>query len=718
MKLIEDNEVILGSAGNTSKFKIAASAKAFKILSSGLYKNKIRAIVRELTCNVVDAHKLNGTTDAFEIKAPTQLDPRFVIRDFGPGLDEEDITNLYSTYFASTKSNSNDFIGALGLGSKSPFSYTDTFTVVSYNGGMVRGFTAMLDGGEPTLRKVFEEPMKEDEKTGIEITVPVKMPDIAHWQHEIRYVLRTFGEWPHVLKGCATPTYFPPREGKTKDWFTINSDEGSGLYAVYGNIVYPLSGVRGLNRPWMSISNYAVYIHFELGELDIAASREELSLDEETTANIIARVDSLSKIEMASEIKRLQTITNERELLRELDSMHREAVQCIEKSGAQIGGGLTVNQLKTKYKAPESLVDVGVVYDISIDTRLKRIKDGSSWGGYGRSSGYNIEQLFGYKNKSVNILIDDKSSKRVKVIRGLAMKEGKDILRGQIIVYKEDDEEQMAALETVKKLFADDKVNILRVSECDDIIKLLPESNDPKEARPASNNVHKYVLNSSKGYYEVENFRMTSDELKEIDGLVILRKRDDFHDFPSGDIIPGFGEIRGINQLAAKLKIKEFYVVRSTVFDRLVKYGQCDSLLNEITERVIKLIDSVDYDQYVGSPNYGSRVINVINREPKLNFVLDYLSESGKSSKEAQLLNSISSYIDDIRLKNHDISIAVDIITKLKAKANETSTDIIKKFEKEHPVVYYVLNNCYTVTDDMISDIKNILNNTGAHAAP
>ena len=31
MKLIEDNEVILGSAGNTSKFKIAASAKAFKI---------------------------------------------------------------------------------------------------------------------------------------------------------------------------------------------------------------------------------------------------------------------------------------------------------------------------------------------------------------------------------------------------------------------------------------------------------------------------------------------------------------------------------------------------------------------------------------------------------------------------------------------------------------------------------------------------------------
>lgn len=715
MKLNESTEAILGNAGPTSKFKIAASAKAFKVLSSGLYKNKIRAIVRELSCNAVDAHKLNGSTDAFEIKAPTQLDPRFIIRDFGPGLNEDDVTNLYSTYFASTKSSSNEFIGALGLGSKSPFSYTDTFTVVSYNDGVVRGFTAMLDGGEPALRKVFEEPMKEGEKNGIEITVPVKLPDIQRWQHEIRYVLRTFSNWPHKIRGTSEPNYFPAREGKNQDWFTANSDEGHGLFAVYGNIVYPLNDVPGLKMSWMQINHSAVYIHFDLGELDIAASREELSLDEDTIANIIARVDSISKAEMESTIKELQAITNERELLRRLDSMNRGAVGCIANSGAIIGGGLTIDQLKEKYAVPETLIEVGAVYDASMDTRLKRIKDPGKYS-YGRSQGYSIKELFGYQNKKVFILIDDKPSKRVKAVRAMSLDSK---FTGQkIVVYKEDDEEQMEAFETVKELFGDDEVIVKRVSECDDMIAKLPQSDNPKEKRPASPNVTTYTFDSAKGFHQTESYRMTSDELKELDGYVILRKRDDFHDHKTGQRIMNMNEYT-FNTLTKALKIKEFHVIRSTVVDRVNKYDKVDSLLDFMTEKVIDLVDSVDYDEYVGSPDYsGSRIVSMCQREPKLNFILNYFTTSGKTSEKAQVLSTISDHIDWYVTTDDDIYKANKIVKDLKLAANAGANDVFTKFQEKNPMVHYMLSNCYSLgNDNMIADIKRSLINNEALAA-
>ena len=127
---------ILSNVGEVGDFKIKASAKAFSILSSGLYANKIRAIVRELSCNAVDSHVASGRTDTpFDVHLPNDLEPWFSIRDYGTGLSHEQVSSIYTTYFESTKTESNDYIGALGLGSKSPFAYTDNFTVTAIKDG-------------------------------------------------------------------------------------------------------------------------------------------------------------------------------------------------------------------------------------------------------------------------------------------------------------------------------------------------------------------------------------------------------------------------------------------------------------------------------------------------------------------------------------------------------------------------------------------------------
>ena len=136
--IISDNsvDVTLSNVGNTGEFKIKNSRKAFQILSSGLYSNKIKAIIRELSTNALDSHRAAGTVDTpFEVHLPTILEPYFSVRDYGTGLTDQEIESIYTTYFESTKTNSNEYIGALGLGSKSPFSYTDNFTVTSVKNG-------------------------------------------------------------------------------------------------------------------------------------------------------------------------------------------------------------------------------------------------------------------------------------------------------------------------------------------------------------------------------------------------------------------------------------------------------------------------------------------------------------------------------------------------------------------------------------------------------
>ena len=88
----------------SQNFRIESSPEAFRILSDGLYSNKIKAVIRELSTNAVDSLVDAGTTDfGFEVHLPTSLSPEFYIRDFGTGLSHEDVVGLYTTYFSSNK---------------------------------------------------------------------------------------------------------------------------------------------------------------------------------------------------------------------------------------------------------------------------------------------------------------------------------------------------------------------------------------------------------------------------------------------------------------------------------------------------------------------------------------------------------------------------------------------------------------------------------------
>ena len=291
------NEAILSNVGEVGDFKIKASAKAFSILSSGLYANKIRAIVRELSCNAVDSHVAAGKTDTpFDVHLPNDLEPWFSIRDYGTGLSHEQVTQIYTTYFESTKTASNEFIGALGLGSKSPFAYTDNFTVTAVQNGKKGIYSAFINGsGVPSIAQMMTE--DTDEPNGVEVKFSVNdRYDYSKFRDEARQVYTYFKLKP-VVTGSKDFTF------NLVDYDTMDIIPGVHSYksthhskAVMGNIGYPIEipnsdKVLGELR---TLLNCGLEMHFGIGELDFQASREGLSYIPQTTEAIKTKLIAIN----------------------------------------------------------------------------------------------------------------------------------------------------------------------------------------------------------------------------------------------------------------------------------------------------------------------------------------------------------------------------------------------------------------------------------------
>ena len=293
------NEATMSNVGEIGEFRIRNSAKAFNILSSGLYANKIRAIVRELSCNAIDAHKAAGTNDRdYDVHLPSTFEPWFSIRDYGTGLNHEQVSSIYTTYFESTKTNSNDFIGALGLGSKSPFSYTDNFTVTAIKDGVKGIYTAFInDSGVPSIALMTSEKTTED--NGVEIKFSVnERYDFDKFRQEAEIVYRYFEKVPNV-KGNSNFKVNKP-EYETMDIIPgVHSYKTGHLHtsrAIMGNIAYPIDVPNAEKNlgPLVQLLKCGIEMHFNIGELDFQASREGLSYIQSTIDAIKKKLETLN----------------------------------------------------------------------------------------------------------------------------------------------------------------------------------------------------------------------------------------------------------------------------------------------------------------------------------------------------------------------------------------------------------------------------------------
>lgn len=274
-----DDKVFRGKSVESNNFKIKATGKAFKALSSSLYNRKIRAIVREVSTNALDGHIANGNiNEPFEISVPNKLFPQFVVRDYGTGMSHEMIMEQYTTYFASTKDDSDNEVGGFGLGCKSPFSYTSSFQVKSFQNGVLRVYSCYMNAnGEPSVD--FQLETDTDERNGVEVTVPVREDDYQEFRDEISYVISSFD----IKPDCSIEPAFEMKR-INDDIFVAECRELTRVNVRMGNVVYPIrdnkkvmEALRETN--FYKHNNSKIILNFDVGEVPVSMSREDLEYE-------------------------------------------------------------------------------------------------------------------------------------------------------------------------------------------------------------------------------------------------------------------------------------------------------------------------------------------------------------------------------------------------------------------------------------------------------
>ncbi|CAK9249687.1 unnamed protein product [Sphagnum jensenii] len=289
------NKLETNVEAETQDFGIGDPSVIIDILRNRLYEHKIRTTCQEYICNARDAMREVGKSNSFEITVPTRLNPVFKVRDFGLGITPERMANVFVKYGASTKRGTNNQTGGFGIGAKSAWSYTDSFTVVTFVDGVKRSYVAHI-GVNNQGRLDLVSTDQTDEENGTEIQVAVKPYDIEEFRTSIFRAIYFWSDKP-TLKGELNPPTLVrgevvsdllevvDRELLPEYVRTWNSED---ILAVIDGIPYVIgeklsNKVKPLESLNLLCRKMAV-LHFGNGVVEVAASRESIADSKHTLA--------------------------------------------------------------------------------------------------------------------------------------------------------------------------------------------------------------------------------------------------------------------------------------------------------------------------------------------------------------------------------------------------------------------------------------------------
>lgn len=173
----EVNKTTTSSNMKGSAMTVNITGTSFNFILDNLYTQPHRAIVRELSCNAWDAHVQAKNESPFHIQVPSKFSQTFIIRDFGVGLNPEEIDKYLNTLYQSSKGESNDQIGGFGLGAKSPFSLVQSFFISSYKDGIeYKCFWYRDSEGIPILK--IQSQKETEEPNGIKYIINFELKDV------------------------------------------------------------------------------------------------------------------------------------------------------------------------------------------------------------------------------------------------------------------------------------------------------------------------------------------------------------------------------------------------------------------------------------------------------------------------------------------------------------------------------------------------------------
>jgi hypothetical protein len=301
MLLQRDNPII----ENTTEIKSTAytldiTAATFELLFKKLYKNPITSLIRELISNAHDSHTEAGSTRKIEVTAPTFLSSDFIVKDYGTGLSPENMIDIYSRGFKSTRNTDNKYLGAYGLGSKSPLAYTDQYLVETrWHGTKYQYLIFMNESSIPCLSEpLVIEPT--DEPNGLTVTLSVREKDISDFTNAIQKISSWFD---NIDTNVEVTPYKKIADYSHGALYEYNPSLECPFLCRIGQIIYPLDlGQFNISYYWVKKHKGHIILNIPIGLVDITPNREDLSYTERTKKVLISAIEQTKK----ESIKKLQ----------------------------------------------------------------------------------------------------------------------------------------------------------------------------------------------------------------------------------------------------------------------------------------------------------------------------------------------------------------------------------------------------------------------------
>lgn len=286
------------------------------LLRQKLYKNPIDAICREVSSNSRDANREVGLGDVpvtISLKDSLFLNGALCLEfgDQGPGIGPSRMREVFINYGASTKRSTNEQTGGFGLGAKTPFAYTSSFTIETVFDQKRYIYLASVSEGNKGRVTLLLEEEAPGTPSGTKISVPIKDSDVRGFIESCyRYTLLWdtvpeyhFGNHKHRDLDLLS---FKKEKALEQPGFYILKGQGyCSLYDIavdVDGVPYPLEGVgsdtitdfiRGCRTAFRD-SGSSLLLKMGVGEISLAPSRETLHYDEKTIKALEGRIASIS----------------------------------------------------------------------------------------------------------------------------------------------------------------------------------------------------------------------------------------------------------------------------------------------------------------------------------------------------------------------------------------------------------------------------------------
>jgi hypothetical protein len=275
---------VVESSFESTDFQIETNAYVFDLLTSKVYNDPILASIREISCNAVDACIDAVLPVIYDVHIPTPEESYFSVRDYGTGLAPDDITGLYTTMGASSKRDSNDYVGCMGIGKLAPLSYAKSFTLTSYFNGTAYSYLITIQNGIPTAMHLGDTDTSEP--NGVQVSFPVDTSDIPTFRERAKYLYRFFQHKPNL--NTHLDITLPASIQTSTEWYFAGDYVPSSWsnYVLMSNILYEIPSNSDLD-----MCNFRTLVLVcPTGSVSINPGRESLSMDKPTIDYLSSRI--------------------------------------------------------------------------------------------------------------------------------------------------------------------------------------------------------------------------------------------------------------------------------------------------------------------------------------------------------------------------------------------------------------------------------------------